>query len=342
MRAKAVKSAGKVCALLSLFLESIALYSFLSSVVFAAAHPQDRFGREIGSLTASGEVYVNGAATPEESKLFAGDMLRTGGTGTATLTLDGNGAFQIFPNTEMIIAGQPQYVAELKLGKVVMNSSGATGINVRTGGSVVVPLAEGEHSTSHVEAPSDGSFLVSCERGSVGVIPLQGGKGVFIEAGQSARVSAQGELDVIGPQNAPSGASLSSDRGRQTEPAARQRHGVRRWILIGAAVAGAGIAAAILSANGSPASATAASGGSSPGTDPAPSSPAPPSGNPAPPSGDPPSNPTPPPVHGAPPPPTPPAPTPPPSQPAPPGHDCNDHHDKKCSPHVAIGFAFHF
>ena len=39
---------------------------------------------------------------------------------------------------------------------------------------------EGEQSRSNIEAPSDGSFLVTCLGGSVGIIPLGGGKGVFI------------------------------------------------------------------------------------------------------------------------------------------------------------------
>jgi len=257
-------------------------------------------------------------------------MLRTGETGAATLALDGKGSFRISPHTEMTFAGQPQYVAELKLGKVVMDGQGATGINVRTGNSVVVPLAEGEESTSVIEAPSDGSFLVSCQTGSVSVLPLQGGKGVFIEAGQSASISAQGELSVVSSA-APPSTTASTEPVRKAEPAARQTHAMRRWILIGAAAAGAGVAAAILIGNGSSSSARAASAtvtsppsASGPTPDPPPtqpsnSPPAPASANPNPPSAAPPG----------------------PPPPAPPGHDC-DHHKKNCSPHVVIGFAFHF
>jgi hypothetical protein len=327
MGANAMKSAGKGCEFLPALI--FALFSFFISVSCAALYAQEEGRQPIGSLTATDEVYVNDVAAPSTSTIFAGDMLRTGETGAATLVLDGKGSFRISPHTEMTFTGQPQHVAELKLGKVVMDGQGATGINVRTGNSVVVPLAEGEESTSVIEAPSDGSFLVSCETGSVSVLPLEGGKGVFIEAGQSASISAQGELSVVSSAAPPSTTALT-EPARKPEPAARQTHGLRRWILIGAVAAGAGVAAVMLTANGS-ASSSAASAvvtprPSVPGPtpDPPPTQPsnspqAPASANPNPPSAAPP----------APPPPT------------PSGHDC-DHHKKNCSPQVVVGFAFHF
>ena len=209
------------------------------------AHPQDR--QPLGSMTCAGEVYVNGAAAPAESQMFAGDVVRTGGTGTATFTLSAQGSFRIFPNSEIVFAGQPQYVAELKLGKVVMNSVGGAAMNLRTGSSVVVAVAESEQSASEIEAPSDGSFFVTCVGGSVAVIPLSGGKGLFMQAGQSASVSAQGQLSVVHPQ----AATFTAPGSAQTESATRRKHGHMRWVLIGAGVAGAGVAAAVLAGRGS-------------------------------------------------------------------------------------------
>ena len=353
MRANAMKSAAMKSAVIksegitgaSLRSLIFVLLSFFFFLSWGTAYPQDSERQPIGSLTATGEVYVNDVAVPATSAIFAGDMLRTGATGAATLVLDGKGSFRISPHTEMIFAGQPQYVAELKLGKVVMNGQGATAINLRTGNSVVVPVAEDEQSVSAIEAPADGTFLVSCDTGSVSVLPLQGGKGVFIEAGHSATISAQGEISVLSAA-APPSTSVPAEPERAPQPAARRNHGLRRWIVIGVAAAGAGVAAAILTANGSSSSVAAASPAvtapsspapSGPGSTPDPTppsnpSPQPPSANPNPPSGDP----------GNPPKSLPPPPPPgPPSQPNPPGHDCG--HDKKhCSGHVVIGFAFQF
>ena len=196
----------------------------------------------------------------------------------------------------------------------------------------MVAVAEGEQSTSNIEALSDGSFLVTCLGGSVGVVPLQGGKGIFIRGGQSVSISPQGNLSPMSPQAVPPAAPVSTE----TLPAALQKHGHARWILIGVGVAGAGVAAAVLSARAGtssavspvsltpPTSASSNSGASS--------------SNPPAPDPPPPSQPSP-----QPPPPSPPQPPPPsPPQPSPPGKDCHHHHDKNCSQHIVIGLSFHF
>lgn len=318
--------------LTSVFLQLLILY-FSFGMARGAAYPrQEREQRQaLGSLTNTGEVYLNSAAALEESPVFAGDMVRTSPSGTAMFTLAGNGSLRISPNSEIVFTGGPQYSAELKLGKVVMNTlNGPMGITLRAGSSVVVAVAEGEQSTSSIEAPSDGSFLVNCLDGSVGVVPLQDGKGVFIHAGQSVRVSPQGGLSAMGvPAEAPAAASGSAERN--TAPAGRQRHTHTRWILLGIGAAGAVTAAAILVGSGSSAAAntpmvttSSASSGSAANNPPPPDPPAPPQPTPPQPQPQPPS----------------PPPPPPPSQPTPPGGSC--HHDKNCKPHVVIGFAFHF
>jgi hypothetical protein len=337
MLEKGLKRRAKIC-LRSVFVQFLVLH-FSFGAGYGATHPRQEQERQqaLGSIAARGEVYLNSSATAAESSVDAGDVVRTGGTGTAIFTLANNGSLRISPNSEIVFAGAPQYAAELKLGKVVMNSlNGPMGITLRAGSSVVVAVAEGEQSTSSIEAPSDGSFLVSCLGGSVGVIPLQGGKGIFIREGQSVRVSPQGELSAM---SAPAAAPVAGDSiETDTAPAGRQSHRTR-WILIGVGVAGAIAAAAILSASGSSAAVTPALSVSSPSSATSGSA-APPAGNP--PSPDPPAPPQP-----APPQPTPPQPQPLPPAPQPPsggdsgGNGCHDGH-KDCKPHVVIGFAFHF
>jgi hypothetical protein len=241
MREKILKPSAKIHAVIFVVLQLLALYQ-ISSLAYGAAQEQQR--QALGSLTTVGEVHVNNAVAPSDAPIFAGDVLRSAGTGSATLTWSGQGSLQIYPNTELAFAGEPQYAAELKFGRVVMNSwRGATGMNLRAGNSVVVAVAEGEQSVSNIEAPSDGSFLITCEAGSVGVIPLQGGNGIFIQAGQSVSISAQGELSAMGTQAAPSAGPISKESVRDVRPP----RSYRRWILIALGTAGAGAVAGILS-----------------------------------------------------------------------------------------------
>lgn len=310
----------------SSFVQLLMLH-FTLGLTYGAAYPrQEQEQREaLGSLTTAGEAYVNSAAAPAAFPVFAGDVLRTSATGTAVFTLGGNGSLRISPYTEIIFAGRPQYAAELKLGKVVMNSSsGPMGITLRAGESVVVAVAEGEQSTSSIETPSDGSFLISCLAGSVGVVPLQGAKGIFIREGQSVSISPQGELSAVSPQATL--AAAQSPKETNTVPAGRQRHSRTRWILLGVGAAGAVTAAVILAGGSGTAANTSAVSLSSPSS-PSSGGGTPPASNPSPP--DPP----------APPQPTPPQPPP---QPDPPGGNGCHHHHKDCQGHIVIGFAFHF
>jgi hypothetical protein len=284
MREKGAKPTAKIHAVIFVLLQLLALYQLSSALAYGA--PQEQQRQALGSLTTVGEVYVNDTVAPSDSPIFAGDALRSAGTGSATFTWSEKGSLQIYPNTEIVFTGEPQYAAELKFGRVVMNSwYGATGLNVRAGNSVVLAVAEGEQSVSNIEAPSDGSFLVTCEAGSVGVIPLQGESGTFIQAGQSVSISAQGEL------SAPSAGPISKESVRDVRPP----RSYRRWILIALGTAGAGAVAGILSSRrpGTPsnrpsASPTPTSSSSSTSTSTSSSS-SPPS-NPAPPSNNPPSN----------------------------------------------------
>jgi len=294
MREEVLKPSAKIHAVVFILLQFLALYQLSSGPAYGA--PQEQQRQASGSLTTVGKVHVNDAVAPASAPIFAGDVLRSTGTGTATFTWSGQGSLQIYPNTELVFTSEPQYAAELKFGRVVMNSfHGATGMNLRAGNSVVLAVAEDEQSVSSVEAPSNGSFLVTCEAGSVGVIPLQGGNGIFIQAGQSVGISAQGELSAMSPQAAPSAAPISKEAVRDVRPP----RSYRRWILIALGTAGAGVVAGILSsrrsgtpsnspsASPAPTSSSAASSSTPTSTSSSPSSPS----NPTPPNNNPPSNP---------------------------------------------------
>jgi hypothetical protein len=217
----------------------------------AASQEQQR--QPLGSLTALGDVYVNDSHPPGESTIFSGDTLRTSQTGSATFTTSGKGSLKVSPESQLAFPGNPQYVAELKSGTVVMTSlSGPSGINLRAGDFAVVAVTQGEESTSKIEKAPDGSFLISCLQGSVGVIPLQGANGLFLQAGQSVRISPQGELAAVEQQ--------ATAPPEPAKPAGVQKKSNTGWIIL--AVAGGGGAAAAAAAAGH-------GGGSSPPVSPA-------------------------------------------------------------------------
>ena len=195
----------------------------------AAANPQRQ---SLGSLNTTGDVFVNEAKVPSETTLFAGDVVRTGETGTAVLTTSGGNSFEISRQSQVDFTGETRYFAELKAGTVSVKSvGGASGAVLRAGSFVVVPTNRSERTVVNITKLADGSYLLTCAEGNTGVIPLQQAQGLFLQAGQSARISAQGELAAV--QTPPSG----------TAPAGRSS---KKWVYVG--LAGAGVAGGVAAA----------------------------------------------------------------------------------------------
>jgi hypothetical protein len=173
--------------------------------------------------------------------IFPGDAVRTGETGTAILTTTGNNSFQISRQSQVVFAGDPHYFAELESGGISVKSlEGTSGAVVRAGNFAIVPTNRNERTTATIEKLADGSFVVTCSAGNVGVIPLQQAPGLFLQAGQSARISPKGEL-----------AAMDKPISGGTQSAGRRN----LWIYLGLTGGGiaAGTAAAIvLSENHAP------------------------------------------------------------------------------------------
>jgi hypothetical protein len=224
-------------------------FALLPALAYGRATSQDQQKQALGSLSSVGEVYVNDAPAPAESTIFSGDTLRTGEVGTATFVTSGKGSFKITSRSQIMFAGTLQFVAELKSGTVVMSSlSGPSGINLRAGNFVVVAVTQGDQSTSKIESVADGSFLVTCVEGSVGVLPLEGPNGLFLQVGQSVSITTQGELSAA---NAPVPPRPSTPP--QPTPPTAQKKSYTGWIILAAAGAGgAGAVAALAGHKGSP------------------------------------------------------------------------------------------
>jgi len=205
--------------------------------------------QSLGSLTSNGEVRVNQSPAPSELTLYSGDSVRTGGNGSATLTTPEDKSFQISANSEVTFAEDAHYFAELKSGSISVKSVGGTaGAVVRAGNFVVVPTNRNERTILTLERTADGAFLVTCTAGNVGILPLQGGSGLFLQAGRAARISPQGQLAAV-DASAPAVTPASTSAPAQS---AGRSH--RLWLYLGLAGGGvaAGTAAAIAASSNHP------------------------------------------------------------------------------------------
>jgi len=214
----------------SLFL---ALLCVLSIPVWAGTSQQEQSREKLGSLTSLGEVYVNDSPISVMSTVSSGDRIRTGESAEATLAVAGKGTLKIRPVSQVVLSGNDPYSAELEIGTVLLNSvPGSDGLLVRIGNYVVVPSVRSIATAVRVTRTQDGSFLVSCSDGKIGVLTVEGKSGQLLEAGQSLTVSAKSQLLASSPAPKSKG------------------HSHTRWLLLGLAGAGAAGAAAALTHHG--------------------------------------------------------------------------------------------
>ena len=197
----------------------------------------------LGSLSATGEVYVNDKPVPVESTVFPGDTVRTGENSTAVFTMTGNGTLKIGSQTQVLLAGDPQFAAELQSGTAVIDSlSGPSGIKLRVGGVVVVPAVRSRVTSAKIERQADGTFLVTCLDGDISTLSLEGTAGRLLEGGQAVSVTPSGQMLV---QKQSGGKSIGSGI-----PGPLQ--GKRGWTLLTLAGGGAGVAALVLGHSSKP------------------------------------------------------------------------------------------
>lgn len=184
-------------------------------------------GEPAGSLESLGEVYVNDDPASTNYTIFQGDIVRTGATGTAVFTKRGAGTLKIAPESEVRISDTYEYTAELETGTAVMHSiAGPHEMTLRMQNYVLIPSILEASTTSKIERGADGSFLVSCLDGSIGVLTLVGGSGHLLQAGQSVRILSRPEpVGRRTPTKSSFGVEFPNKKG---------------WALLGVAGAGAG------------------------------------------------------------------------------------------------------
>jgi hypothetical protein len=215
--------------------------------------PQEH--RPLGSLTSTGEVYVNSVHATADMTVFTGDTMLTGADGSGTFTIGGQGSIKASANTELDFSANPLFVAELKSGMVMMSTiPGAPNMKVRAGSFVVVAETGDADTTAaqtacQIEHLADGSFQITSVSGSVGVIALEGPETVFIKAGESVSVNPSGQLSQTTLGAVPGAVDATPDQ--TTTPQNRKKKVPAGWILLGVVAAGGAGAAAALAGHGS-------------------------------------------------------------------------------------------
>ena len=220
----------------------VALLLLLPALSCAQVLPQEKEREPLGSLTSIGEVYVNDSPATVEITIFSGDRVRTGESGSATFNMSGKGSLKLSPRSQVLFSGKYEYTAELEAGAVVMNSvSGPNGFTLRIGNDVLVPPIKEHTALASIDRAPDGSFLVACSDGAIGVLALKGTSGLFLQVGQSVSAAPNGQLFPVVQQAATTERLLS---GRSSSGARRARGSYTGWGFLGAAAGAAGIVAA--------------------------------------------------------------------------------------------------
>ena len=154
----------------------------------------------LGSLKATGEVFLNGYPVPQVATIFAEDTLRTGGDGNAILEFPGKGIVAVSPQTLMRLTRSSRYIADLSYGRITSRSlPGATNFQVRAGNFIMIPDPERPEMTAEIVRALDGSIVVKAVQGSVGIVELEGPQTTFIRNGNVASISVDGKLLTSSP-----------------------------------------------------------------------------------------------------------------------------------------------
>jgi len=222
------------------------LFLLFPAMSRARAIPQEKERAALGSLTSVGDAYVNDSPAPAEITIFSGDRVRVGETGSATFNMSGKGSLKLSPRSQVLFAGKYEYTAELQAGAVVMNSiSGPNGLTLRVGNDVLVPSTKEHIALASIDRAPDGSYLVTCSDGAIGVLNLQGTAGQFLQVGQAVSVAPNGELFPVVQQD-----MTPVNLAKSVSGARKSKGSFTGWGYLGLAAGGAAGAAAALARGG--------------------------------------------------------------------------------------------
>jgi hypothetical protein len=196
----------------------------------------------LGSLRATGEVYLNGLRAAGEQTLFPGDTVRTGPDGAAALTSPGFGLLLIPAQSEVSFRAAP-YLATLKHGSLEVRSlQSSRGLGIQFGNTVMYLPSPETESAEALTLRADGSARVACGLGSVGFRSVDGVELGVLHSDQSVEVTADGKLRTI--ESIPITPDIQISSGPATTPVATGKSSHTGYVVL-AVIAGGGAAAAI-------------------------------------------------------------------------------------------------
>jgi hypothetical protein len=194
----------------------------------------------LGNLRVAGEVFVGNNPVTADQTLFAGDSVRTGASGRASLLMPDRGTLTIFEQTQVSFPSGQRAFAMLQQGRLqLFATQGATRLQIQVGGFLVLPSTE-TAAEALIERNADGTATVTAIRGSIGVIALEGPAAQFLTPGQQAIISATGEITLAGQQAPTQPAAPSGPRG----PGVEKKGSKTPYVLLGVG-GGAAAAAAV-------------------------------------------------------------------------------------------------
>jgi hypothetical protein len=192
----------------------------------------------LGSLRATGEVYLNGVRATGEQTLFPGDKVQTGLDGAAALTSPGFGLLIIPAQSEITFRAAP-YLATLKQGSVEVRSfQPGRNLGIQFGNTVMYLSSPESESVGIITLRADGSAQVACALGSVGLRSVDGLELVVLRSNQSVGIGVDGKLQRV-ESGVPNPSAQTS-----SAPAPTGKSSHTGFIVLGV-IGGGGAAAAI-------------------------------------------------------------------------------------------------
>jgi hypothetical protein len=206
-----------------------------------SAWAQAPAAQTLGSLRATGEVYLNGLRATGEQTLFPGDTVRTGPDAAAALTSPGFGLLIIPAQSELSFRAPP-YLATLKHGSVEVRSfQPSRDLGIQFGNTVMYLPSPETESAAAITLRADGSARVACGLGSAGIRSVDGTVLAVLHSNQAVEVDADGKSRNIESVVVSPDVQISS--GPATAPVAAAKSS--RIAYVGLAVIAGGTAAVI-------------------------------------------------------------------------------------------------
>ncbi len=148
-------------------------------------------GVALGSMLASGPVWVGGEPAAAPTTLFAGDVVHTGPSSTAVLNFHSGAAAQVESESELVLSGvQARLGMELRRGRVSLLSPGPEAMRVRLLGAALLLEEQAGRPAMCTIAASPARATITASQGRVELLAAR--RRWLVAPGRTAELSAGG------------------------------------------------------------------------------------------------------------------------------------------------------